>query len=116
MLRGWFSSTKSAVQGSANALDFAAESQSRKIYCSSSPPWLLIFSIVEEAMKGIRTYKGPSKDCISDAHLEYLAVTLIMNDDLEGAEAGLSKGDSSYHKVGLSLFPHLFALETDGPI
>ena len=44
------------------------------------------------------------------------AVTLIMNDDLEGAEAGLSKGDSSYHKVWLNLLPCSLALETDGPI
>ena len=27
------------------------------------------------------------------------AVTYIMNDDLEGAEAGLANGNSSFHKV-----------------
>lgn len=28
------------------------------------------------------------------------AATHIMNDDLEGAEAGLTNGNSSFHKVG----------------
>ena len=28
------------------------------------------------------------------------AATYIMNDDLEGAEAGLTNGNSSFHKVG----------------
>ena len=29
------------------------------------------------------------------------AATYIMNDDLEGAEAGLTNGSSSFHKVDL---------------
>lgn len=28
-----------------------------------------------------------------------VAATLIMNDDVDGAEVGLKKGDSSFHKV-----------------
>ena len=32
------------------------------------------------------------------------AVTHIMNDDLEAAEAGLTSGNSSFHKVH-SIFP-----------
>ena len=32
------------------------------------------------------------------------AVTLIMNDDVEGAEAGLAKGNSPFHKVRSSVF------------
>ena len=31
------------------------------------------------------------------------AVTLIMNDDVEGAEAGLAKGNSPFHKVRSSV-------------
>ena len=37
-----------------------------------------------------------------------------MNDDLETAEAKLSEGNSSFHKVSKALFPGLFAKEADG--
>lgn len=32
-------------------------------------------------------------------HYGRIAATFILNDDVDGAEAGLDKGNSSYHKV-----------------
>ncbi|KAF7506716.1 hypothetical protein GJ744_011440 [Endocarpon pusillum] len=37
------------------------------------------------------------------------AVTLIMNDDVEGAERGLAQGNSSYHKLGMGVIVFLRA-------
>ena len=37
------------------------------------------------------------------------AATLIMNDDVEGAEKGLSQGNSSYHKLGMGVIVFLRA-------
>jgi Protein of unknown function (DUF3808) len=37
------------------------------------------------------------------------AATLIMNDDVEGAERGLSQGNSSYHKLGMGVIVFLRA-------
>ncbi len=37
------------------------------------------------------------------------AATLIMNDDVEGAERGLSQGNSSYHKLGMGVILFLRA-------
>jgi Protein of unknown function (DUF3808) len=37
------------------------------------------------------------------------AATLIMNDDVEGAEKGLSEGNSSYHKLGMGVILFLRA-------
>lgn len=37
------------------------------------------------------------------------AATLIMNDDVEGAEKGLSQGNSSYHKLGMGVILFLRA-------
>lgn len=33
------------------------------------------------------------------------AATLILDDDVDGAEEGLSKGDSTFHKVRSPRFP-----------
>lgn len=50
---------------------------------------------------------GPSV-CIAN-NVSDLAATLILDDNVDGAEAGLDKGVSSFHKVcalcDLSIFP-----------
>ena len=41
------------------------------------------------------------------------AVTYIMNDDLEGAEAGLANGNSAFHKVWYEPLSRLPGHEAD---
>ncbi|OKL60061.1 Mitochondrial outer membrane protein iml2 [Talaromyces atroroseus] len=47
---------------------------------------------------------------IQDLEQALEAATLILNDDVDGAEMGLSKGDSSFHKTGKGVVGFLRAL------
>lgn len=98
MLRGWIQS-KSA-NTSTHSLDTLAEPQNRTrtlvpisllallTYVSSGDGPSRYYSGSEIPISG---HKADGMPCVAAAH--------IMNDDLESAEAGLTNGISSFHKV-----------------
>ena len=95
MLRGWIQS-KSA-NASTHSLDTLAEPQHRTYllipllssYTDIFLQWRRLFEVI------LRTrYEKDKADGMPDT-----AAAHIMNDDLESAEAGLTDGTSSFHKV-----------------
>jgi hypothetical protein len=53
-------------------------------------------TIVVEAMKGT---VSPTFALVKDPNKKSIAATLILNDDVDGAESGLAQGTSTFHKV-----------------